>query len=325
MEQDTFCSSSVTLEGATGGPSFGMEVVSMKPSVKKKKIKGFVSSSLPEEGESVGVGLEAGEDVTIMGPLVDELDEDEEDVLAIRRARKKQNKRGAQPRQHDASEYPVFIFQDSCQICLVNLLVMTRESRLVCPRCSRSYSYLNASSGTLPYGDELDVNKHVYERKKHFKNWISQYRATASPLPDNVIWIVKLRFMKLHIKSSHEVRPTPIKHILKNTGLRSFTEFAARICSRMNGVPIAAFTEEEIQMLVDLFDQSQVPFLQLKENLRTNFLNGSYVMNKFCRILGLSHFQVCFRLLKSRDVLLKQDLTWKRICGHTNWVYERSS
>jgi len=67
----------------------------------------------------------------------------------------------------------------------------------------------------------------------------------------------------------------------------------------------------------------QEPFEQVREKLfpeRKNFLSYSYILFKFCEILGLDEFKQNFQLLKGRDKLHKQDQIFRAICEKLNWL-----
>ena len=76
-----------------------------------------------------------------------------------------------------------------------------------------------------------------------------------------------------------------------------------------------------------MFAQMQEPFEQVREKLfpeRKNFLSYSYILFKFCEILGLDEFKQNFQLLKGRDKLHKQDQIFRAICEKLNWSFTPS-
>lgn len=221
---------------------------------------------------------------------------------------------------------PVFIDADKCPQCGERMRVCEREGILVCSRsdCALTAPHLNTTSSALSYGEDIDISRHVYVRQKHFRSWIQQFHEDAELTPDHVLLDLQLKLQNVHVKSKSEIKPTPVKKILIANGHRKYINQATCITLRLNGSPIPAFTSEEIEKFVQMFVQTQIPFLQLKEPRRINFLNNSYVLAKCCAILGKRHFQQCFVLLKARTVLNRQDATWQRICDYLGWPFERS-
>jgi hypothetical protein len=227
------------------------------------------------------------------------------------------------------SMLPQFVEHDRCDDCFTPLVNDQKAAMLVCPNlmCSKSTKHLDATSSNLPYGVEVDLNKHVYHRKKHFEQWLSQFSENVDPIPDHVIVDIMIVFSLLHVKSSHEVKPTPVKEILKNLGYANFVDKAHRITYRINGYPIARLTKAETDVFISMFEKTQTPFFSFVEG-RSNFLNASYVVNKLCTITGKPWFKECFPLLKSKPVLRVQDKMWKRIVANVKpepWHFERST
>ena len=70
-----------------------------------------------------------------------------------------------------------------------------------------------------------------------------------------------------------------------------------------------------------MFRQIQTPFEIHCPKTRINFLSYSYVLHKFCQLLELDEFIICFPLLKSRDKLRQQDKTWQNICMELRWQF----
>jgi len=53
-------------------------------------------------------------------------------------------------------------------------------------------------------------------------------------------------------------------------------------------------------------------------------LNYSYILRKFCEILGWHDLTPFFCLLKSRSKVYAQDLLWKKICNDTGFPFHKS-
>lgn len=219
---------------------------------------------------------------------------------------------------------PRFIEQDQCPECRTTLRELRDESMLVCPNCSASVKRIDATSAGLPYGEEFEITKHVYKRRKHFEALMYQFRKGTKPIPDQVIIDLKQVYAALHIHSEYEIRPTTIKIILKKLGYPQFVDFASRILRRMVNIPIAGFTDEEIRDYVKLFDDMQTPFLMHKAAPRTNFLNASFVINRLSDIQNKPWFKECFPLMKSRNVMKEQEAMWKQMCDAIGWTYKES-
>ena len=73
-----------------------------------------------------------------------------------------------------------------------------------------------------------------------------------------------------------------------------------------------------------MFKDIQKPFAVHCPKDRKNFLNYSYVLHKFCRILKLKQYVSYFPLLKNNAKLLQHDRIWKNICADMGWKYHKS-
>lgn len=70
-----------------------------------------------------------------------------------------------------------------------------------------------------------------------------------------------------------------------------------------------------------MFRDVQEPFNIHCPESRKNFLSYSYVLYKFCELLGEDDFLPCFPLLKSKEKLYQQDVIWKKICNELKWEF----
>ena len=70
-----------------------------------------------------------------------------------------------------------------------------------------------------------------------------------------------------------------------------------------------------------MFSEIQEPFERNCPQKRKNFLSYSYVLYKFCELLGEDEYLPCFPLLKSKEKLKQQDSIWKGITKDLHWEY----
>lgn len=219
----------------------------------------------------------------------------------------------------DPSERP-----DLCPNCSRLLLFVQSESRLVCEVCAETIPYLPCTNAGVPFGEDVEISQHAYERVKHFKTNLLQFSVDAPPIPDWVIYSVHRGYARLHVKSTHEVRATPVKEVLKSLGLSDYRNYSARITNRLNGQPTALFQPDEIKELLTMFRDVQPIFPYVKMSSRRNFLNTNYLLNKFCRIKGWHRRASCFPLLKELKVTTAQDYCFRQVCKIKNWPMFRS-
>ena len=67
--------------------------------------------------------------------------------------------------------------QDMCHICKEHLLMLTGEALLSCPVCGRTKPYLDATSASTAYGEEVEFSSFSYKRSYHFQEWLNSFQA----------------------------------------------------------------------------------------------------------------------------------------------------
>jgi flagellin-specific chaperone FliS len=207
-----------------------------------------------------------------------------------------------------------------------SLIVIPREARVVCPGCAQYSKHFSAPSSNYHYSEEIENNsQHAYERRKNFKAYLSQYHKDAKPIPPELIQFLFKNIRKILHRTKAEVKSTPIKNLLKaSEKWKKYVDCAAKLANILNRRNVPSFTQEQIDLFVYMFDQIQIPFLQFKTIDRTNFMNSSYLMNKFLGLVKMTHYQAAFPVLRHRKTLEEQDITWALICAYIDWDFERS-
>lgn len=211
-----------------------------------------------------------------------------------------------------------------CSKCNQLLHVIPSESRLVCLTCAESSEHVLAISSNVRYGSDTSTVVHVYQREKNFLPWLKQYEEGQEQVPDEVLLQVKRALRTKHMKSSLEVKATPVGKLLKKLGLGRYVKKAARIAARLNRQPIPEFTSYEIGQFLAMFRAIQVPFMQIKGVNRRNFLSASYLVYKFAELRGWGHFRIPQNMLKSRLVLIGQDQDWALVSRELGFPFYRS-
>jgi hypothetical protein len=181
-------------------------------------------------------------------------------------------------------------------------------------------------SEELTYKEEQETSEKVvnysYKRENHFNEWISQFQAQESTtIPPEVIQQLRTEFKKMKITKVTEITHAKVRALLKKLRLNKFYEHVPYIANTLNGLQppkMSVVLEERLRIM---FKEIQEPFDKHCPEDRKNFLSYSYVLYKFCELLGEDQYLPCFPLLKSKDKLYQQDLMWKNICGDLRWEY----
>ena len=196
-------------------------------------------------------------------------------------------------------------------------------SEQVCSNCGVTDYFLGEE---LTYKEEQETAEktisYSYKRENHFNEWISQFQAQeTTTIPPEVIQQLRTEFKKLKIKKLNEITHAKVRTLLKKLRLNKYYEHVPYIANSLNGIEppkLSKILEEKLRIM---FKEIQEPFDKHCPPDRKNFLSYSYVLYKFCELLGEDNFLQCFPLLKSKEKLYQQDVIWKLICQELKWEF----
>jgi hypothetical protein len=212
-----------------------------------------------------------------------------------------------------------------CNKCHVEKKIIPAEGIMVCVNCGETKSILIDSDKPNYRDPPPEVNYFCYKRINHFNEWLSQFQAKESTqIPDEVLDLILVEIKKERIHNMADLTSKKIREYLKRLKLNKYYEHVAHIINRLNGLPPPVISQETEEKLRTMFKEIQGPFLKYCPKERKNFLSYSYVLHKFCQLLGLDELLPCFNLLKSREKLHQQDIIWKKICKDLGWGYIKS-
>jgi hypothetical protein len=203
-----------------------------------------------------------------------------------------------------------------------NVISFPAMSEDVCQDCGATQFFLG---GDLSYKDEQDLEKVVtysYKRDNHFNEWILQFQAQeTTSIPPEVLEQLRVEFKKQKITSVSDITHAKVRGLLKKLRLNKYYEHVPYIANILNGLQPPKMTQALEDRLRMMFRDIQEPFNTHCPESRKNFLSYSYVLYKFCELLGEDDFLPCFPLLKSKEKLYQQDVIWKKICEELKWEF----
>lgn len=226
--------------------------------------------------------------------------------------------------QHDVIKVRCDIPNQACRGCGVKFGTFFDEvqSEDVCKNCGMTEFVLGEDVG---FKEEQEMEKNIiysYKRENHFNEWVSQFQAKESTsVPLEVIEELRSEFKKQKVKDLTEITHEKVKSLLKKLGRSRFYEHVPYITTILNGIQPPTMSQALEAKLRLMFHQIQKPFEKHRPKDRKNFLSYSYVLYKFCELLGEDDFLPCFPLLKSKEKLYKQDEIWKGICEELRWQF----
>ena len=213
--------------------------------------------------------------------------------------------------QHDEHEEPC------CRSCgaIGTLVVMTGEAITLCTNCDACEPIVVETERPPSKDTVKDSTAFCYKRLNHFNEWLSQIQGKQQTnIPEDVYASILLELKKRKVTNLTELTAAQVKDILKKLRLNKWYEHVNFILNRLNGGVTKVIHPALEEKLRSMFKQIQAPFVKHSPRNRKNFLSYSYVLHKFCELLGEDEYLPCFPLLKSRDKLAQQDQIFRKIC-----------
>ena len=157
-----------------------------------------------------------------------------------------------------------------------------------------------------------------YKRYTHFCDCLANIQGKESvKVSEEVINTIIREIVHERMENSLEkLTEADIKRYLKKHRKLRYYNHATQILYRITKIPPLQMTpimEEKMKMR---FLQIQEPFEIFKGKNRSNFFSYSYIIYKFCQILGYNEFLPKLKLYKDRLKLYEHDKIWKKICEH---------
>jgi ribosomal protein S27E len=214
---------------------------------------------------------------------------------------------------------------DQCPKCeYSNIIHMRSTADLVCDGCGEIVA--TAMTEELTYREEQETSEKIinysYKRENHFNEWLSQFQAQEmTNIPEEVIEQLRSELKKMKIKNLEDITHAKIRGLLKKLRLNKYYEHVPYITNILNGIKPPNMPQELEETLRIMFKDIQKPFDDNCPSERKNFLSYSYVLYKFCELLGEDDFLQYFPLLKSKEKLYQQDVIWKKICHDLRWEF----
>ena len=214
---------------------------------------------------------------------------------------------------------------EQCTNCSSSNIVHFQDtSELVCDSCGLVIACL--ISEELTYREEQETSEKVvnysYKRENHFNEWLSQFQAQEmTTIPDEVMEQLRSELKKMKIKNLDEITHAKIRGLLKKLRLNKYYEHVPYITNILNGIKAPNMPQELEERLRIMFKDIQKPFDDNCPSERKNFLSYSYVLYKFCELLGEDEYLQYFPLLKSKSKLYAQDQIWQKVCRDLQWEF----
>lgn len=219
------------------------------------------------------------------------------------------------------------LFDDmmTCPTCRKPFVFNRQESELLCLACGTVQTHMEMSEHNVTYEQESQftaTSYFAYKRLNHFTEWLNSLQGKENTeIPDEVLEAVRAEFKKERACKRGDIKPSKVRAFLKKLKLNKWYENTNQITNALNGVPAPTLPPYLEERLKAMFAEIQEPFERHCPPTRKNFLSYSYVLYKFCELLGEDAIMRNFMLLKSREKLHQQDVIWKAICADLQWEF----
>ena len=208
--------------------------------------------------------------------------------------------------------------------CQGEKIISQNDGYIVCKKCGLSETILMSTDKPNYKEPTQDSGTYAYKRINHLTEILSQLQAKESTdIPQKVFESIHRELKKRKI-DKNDLDIFRLRRILKKLNYRKYYEHVPHILQYINGKEPPNFSRNDEMKIKQLFKSIQKPFAIYCPKNRKNFLNYSYVLHKFCELLGLDEFTNYFPLLKNNAKLLQHDKIWKNICGYMRWEFYKS-
>ena len=203
--------------------------------------------------------------------------------------------------------------ENYCYTCEKFRVFNIDEAISTCLSCGIS---INVS--TNPEKPSIQPAENYYKRYTHFCDCLANIQGKESvKVSEEVINTIIREIVHERMENSLEkLTEADIKRYLKKHRKSRYYNHATQILYRITKIPPLQMTpimEEKMKMR---FLQIQEPFVIFKGKNRSNFFSYSYIIYKFCQILGYNEFLPKLKLYKDRLKLYEHDKIWNKICEH---------
>jgi hypothetical protein len=205
---------------------------------------------------------------------------------------------------------------DVCK-CGAEFMESVNDAQLVCSVCHTTQEYLDASTSSLAYGDDVEWSSFSYKRMNHLSEWLNHFQARETTrVPPNIVQLVKEA-----LPSNQEVSFRSVNQTVRALKIPKYYDHAMQIYCQISGadpIRLDPQTEERIRLM---FMRIQQPFIKHHPPGRKNFLSYPYVVFKMLQLLGSVDVLPYVSLLKGEVVLMQQEETWEKICNDVGWKF----
>lgn len=225
-------------------------------------------------------------------------------------------------------------FDTWCQDCRCEKTTTTTDSACyICPSCGDTTLIMTESERPSFKDPPTDNSSQDYDRIGHFKDWLmyKQGRENTKFSPE-LFPTLEEEILKETISDRSIITHDMVHKWLKkhsDKGFNRYFEHVPLIHYRLTGITPKRMTREQEMYLCDMFIRVQPAYEKHKPASRKSCISYSYLLRKFCEILGYDDWVDEFKLVKDKTTLYELDTVWRNICeelggAEEGWIFQSS-
>jgi hypothetical protein len=208
--------------------------------------------------------------------------------------------------------------ENFCYDCNQFRVTVSEEALLACTKCGSQTTISIRSE--KPSSNDPPVENKLYEYKRftHFCDWLSNIQAKESPKPgiEEIVELVKKEVIRERMDTKLDrLTGDDIKRYLKKTKNNKWYDNIPQILYRITKIQPPQMSPDMEHNLKLMFMAIQEPYEMFKDN-RHNFTSYSYIIYKFCELLGYTEFLSKLKLHKDEYKIYEHDQIWRKICQY---------
>ena len=215
---------------------------------------------------------------------------------------------------------------ECCPGCGSSLIVRNEdEATFCCAECGRTTSFIEATSGCVAYGDEVDFSSSAFSYRpiNHLNEFLNRFQVKETTrVPDSVMKRMMTYLFEVRGLTSVEALTFgEIRKAQKALRLSKYYSQAMQMWCRLTGrAPMRLRPIVEDRMRI-MFLRVKSVFNRFVPDERKNFLSYPYCIYKFCQLLNVNDMLPYLSLLKGADKLKFAEEVFERICKHLGWKF----
>jgi hypothetical protein len=215
---------------------------------------------------------------------------------------------------------------ETCRGCGSNSIVRNEdEATFCCAECGQTTSFIEATSGCVAYGDEVDFSSSSFSYRpiNHLNEFLNRFQVKETTRVPSAVMrrMMTYLFEVRGLRSVEELTFAELRRAQKALRLSKYYSQAMQMWCRLTG-------KAPMRLRPIVEDRMRIMFLRVKSVFnrfvpeeRKNFLSYPYCIFKFCQLLNVRDMLPYLSLLKGADKLKFAEEVFERICKHLGWKF----